>query len=134
MSKPRGVWGHALPENFWEFRGYEMASQIISTFETTFGPIRCFSEARQPRFTCMNVYLSAHCVVQHWFWFSDIVSQATPFADETRKIHYHSLGRTESCWGGRLGRDSSHCSQTSCKFEHVTCVLGGRLLSNGATW
>ena len=55
-----------------------------------------------------------------------IVLQATPFVDETRKIHYHSLGRTESCWGGRL----EEILRTSCKLEHVTCVLGGRPLSN----
>ena len=35
----RGVWGHAPPRTYLEFRGYEIAS------ETIFGPKRCFTEA-----------------------------------------------------------------------------------------
>ena len=61
----RGVWGHA-PENFWGFRGYAIASG-----RDHFGPMRHLSKVRQQNFTCMNIFHSTHCVIQHWFHLSD---------------------------------------------------------------
>ena len=89
------VWGHASQKN------------------CLFGPKWCFSEARQQSFTCMSIYFSAYCAVQHWFWLFDrlLISQVTPESQM-------SLVRlTESCWEEDSEEILSHGLQPS---QHVS--------------
>ena len=77
----RGVWGHDPPEFLGEFsRGYEIAS------ETNFWANTMLLGGQTTVFhVCEYLFtLSALCVVQYWFRFSDrlLISQATPFAEE----------------------------------------------------
>ena len=69
VSTPQQLGPHP-PRKFWEFRGYEVASETIS------GPKPCFSES-----------------IQHWFWLSDrsLISQTTPFADGCWKARSFAL-------------------------------------------
>ena len=114
----QGASGGMLLRKILKFRGYAIAS------ETTFGLIRCFSEAND---RVSHECHSAHCVVHQWcrlpiqfaYW-----PKATPFTGEACETSYHSLVRTENCWKTR-GTVLSHCSQPSHKFQHGTYVLRG---------
>ena len=79
--------GACSPRKFWEFRGYEVAS------ETIFGPKRCFSEARRQSFTCMNI-----CPLRH----IALVSAFRSFANLTS----HTLRRSFGWKNGKLLEDS----------------------------
>ena len=76
------------PENFGEFRGYEIAS------ETIFEPKKCFSEGRRQSFTCMNIHpfsLSCHIALGSAFQsFANLTN-----ADEACETD-HLFGRAES--------------------------------------
>ena len=100
--------GGMLPRKFWEFRGYEIAS------ETIFRSIQCFSEARRQSFTTT---VFAH------FRDHSLISKATPFAHEACETIIVHLEERKVV-GRKTQRSFSHCSQPSRKFQHVAYVLG----------
>ena len=87
----KGVWGHA-PQKFWEFRGYEVASETIS------GPKRCFSKARRHAEFYMHEHLPFLPV-------APLVSAFWSFANLTSHILHRSLGERKII--GRLSLSHS---------------------------
>ena len=65
--------------------------------------------------------ISAHCVIQHWFWVSDrlLILQATPFADEACE----TIVRTESCWKTRKSSFSLFATTSQVSTCHL-CAWG----------
>ena len=105
----REVWRHA-PPSFPTLKFLELSTVRLL--------LRPFSGQNNASQWPDNQVFHTHCTVQHQFWLSNcsLISQATLFVNEACEINC-LLGRTESCWEGDT---HLHCSQPSCKFQHVT--------------
>ena len=99
--------GACCPGKVLEFRGYEVAS------ETTFGPKRCFSEARQQSFKCMNIY--PFCPLYHIAPISAFRLSHKPHPSQTVQLERKIIV-------GRLVL--SHCLHPSCLYCNISpcCV------------
>ena len=87
------MWGHAPPENFWNFEAMKYQ----------------YNASRRPD------------IMQNWFQLTDhlLILQAAPFADEACKTIIICLEEQKAV--ERLGRVLLHCSHPSRKFQHVVC-------------
>ena len=115
-----------------KFRGYEIAS------ETIFGPMQCFSEARQQSFTCT---LSAYCITQNWFQPSGrllTLQPHAPFGDETCKtiiVHlkeWKVIGRKTQIFFALFGASSEISTCHLCGWGPCMSICRAKALIGDA--
>ena len=114
-TKQLGMLGCAHPEYF---RTHKIASV------TTLGPKWCFLMARCQTSTWMNVYLPAHCTIQHCLLASDLLTNLASHILHKWGLQDYVAWRMEICWDEDSEKIVSPClpeaKLQSIKLDHLS--------------